>query len=151
MLPPSLVLASFQECIDIGVKAVIIESAGFGEMDESGAVLEKRLALMAEKAGIRIMGPNSVGTINPYARFDTSLGRLNKLFLPHDEIKRGSVGFIGQTGLFTGVYLPLINSEIGISKVACLGNKCDVDESDMLEYFGEDAADENHRHVSGEH
>jgi acyl-CoA synthetase (NDP forming) len=139
VLPPSLVLAAFQECIDAGVKAVIIESAGFGEMDEAGAVLEKRLARLAKEAGVRIMGPNSVGTINPYARFDSSLGRLNKLFLPQGEIKRSSVGFIGQTGLFTGVYLPLINSEIGISKIACLGNICDVDESDMLEYFGADA------------
>ncbi len=139
VLPPALVLAAFQECINAGVKAVIVESAGFGEMDESGAVMESRLARAAEATGIRVMGPNSVGTINPYARFDSSLGRLNKLFLPQGEIKRGTVGFIGQTGLFTGVYLPLINSEIGISKIACLGNKCDVDESDMLEYFGADS------------
>jgi acyl-CoA synthetase (NDP forming) len=139
VLPPSRVLAAFQECIDVGIKAVIIESAGFGEMDEAGEILEKHLARLAEKAGVRIMGPNSVGNINPYARFDSSLGRLNRLFLPQGEIKRGSVGFIGQTGLFTGLYLPLINSEIGVSKIACLGNKCDIDESDMLEYFGADA------------
>ncbi len=139
VLPPSRVLAAFKECIDVGVKAVIIESAGFGEMDKAGENLEKHLARLAEQAGVRIMGPNSVGTINPYARFDSSLGRLNRLFLPQGEIKRGSVGFIGQTGLFTGVYLPLLNSEIGVSKIACLGNKCNVDESDVLEYFGEDA------------
>jgi acyl-CoA synthetase (NDP forming) len=142
VLPPSLVLASLQECIDTGVKAVIIESAGFGEMDESGALLEKRIAQLARETGVRIMGPNSVGTLNPGASFDSSLGRLNKLFLPKGDIRQGSVGFIGQTGLFTGVFLPLINSELGISKVACLGNKCDVDESDMLEYFGEDPGTE---------
>jgi acetyltransferase len=84
------------------------------------------------------MGPNSVGTINTSARFDSSFGQLNSIFLPRDEIKTGSAGFIGQTGLFTGVFLPLINSELGISKIACLGNKCDVDESDMLEYIGND-------------
>ena len=84
------------------------------------------------------MGPNSVGTINPSANFDASLGRLNKIFLPDADIKPGSVGFVGQTGLFTGVFLPLINSELGISKIACLGNKCDVDESDLLEYLGDD-------------
>ena len=121
-----------------GVKAVIIESAGFGEMDESGARAQAQIQALARQAGIRVMGPNSVGTINPYASFDTSLGRLKKTFLPKDNIRPGTVGFIGQTGLFTGVYLPLINREIGISKIACLGNKCDVDESDMLEYFGAD-------------
>jgi len=138
VLPPSLVLKSLEECSARGTKAVIVESAGFGEMDESGAREESRLKRLAAQAGIRVMGPNSVGTINPYTRFDSSLGRLNKVFLPKDNIRPGSVGFIGQTGLFTGVYLPLINSEIGISKIACLGNKCDVDESDMLEYFGSD-------------
>ncbi len=138
VLPPAMVLKSLEECVARGVKAVIIESAGFGEMSESGARLEKQITQVAQQAGIRIMGPNSVGTINPEGHFDTSLGRLNKIFLPEGDIRQGSVGFIGQTGLFTGVFLPLINSELGISKIACLGNKCDVDESDMLEYFGED-------------
>lgn len=138
VLPPSLVLTALEECVAGGVKAVIIESAGFGEMDESGARLERRIAQIARKAGVRVMGPNSVGTINPSAHFDTSLGRLNKIFLPNADIKPGSVGFVGQTGLFTGVFLPLINSELGISKIACLGNKCGVDESDLLEYLGDD-------------
>lgn len=139
ILPPSQVLPSLEECITAGVKAVIIESAGFGEMDAPGARLERHIVRLGAKAGIRIMGPNSVGTINPAARFDTSLGRLNEIFLPEGDIREGTVGFVGQTGLFTGVFLPLINDEIGISKIACLGNKCDVDESDMLEYFGEDS------------
>jgi acyl-CoA synthetase (NDP forming) len=138
ILPPSRVVKTLEECIAAGLKAVIIESAGFGEMDQAGARLEQRLVRLAAEAGIRIMGPNSVGTINPSAHFDTSLGRLNEIFLPAGEIRQGTVGFIGQTGLFTGVFLPLINDEIGISQIACLGNRCDVDESDMLEYFGED-------------
>jgi acyl-CoA synthetase (NDP forming) len=138
VLPPDAVLKSVEDCIGRGVKAVIIESAGFGEMDESGARLEEQITRLAHEGGIRVMGPNSVGTVNPYIHLDTSLGRLNKLFLPEDDIVPGSVGFIGQTGLFTGVYLPLINAELGISKIACLGNKCDVDESDMLEYLADD-------------
>jgi acyl-CoA synthetase (NDP forming) len=138
ILPPVQVPGAFEACIARGVKAVIIESAGFGEMDEDGARVQEKIAQLALQAGARVMGPNSVGTINPPARFDASLGRLNETFLPDADIKKGSVGFIGQTGLFTGVYLPLINEEIGISKIACLGNKCDVDESDMLEYMGED-------------
>ena len=138
VLPPDLVLPSLEKCAASGVKAVIIESAGFGEMNASGARAEAQIQRLARQAGIRVMGPNSVGTLNPYTNFDTSLGRLRETFLPKDRLRPGAVGFIGQTGLFTGVYLPLINREIGISKIACLGNKCDVDESDMLEYFGSD-------------
>lgn len=140
IVPPPLVLPVLEECAARGTRAVIIESAGFGEMDEAGSRAEKEIARFARRTGIRIMGPNSVGTINPSANFDTSLGRLNKIFLPNADIKPGSAGFIGQTGLFTGVFLPLINSDIGISKIACLGNKCDVDESDLLEYLGDDAS-----------
>ncbi|MCX7912723.1 MAG: hypothetical protein N2506_07195, partial [Dehalococcoidales bacterium] len=99
---------------------------------------QRHLADMARAAGTRVMGPNSVGTLNPYFPFDSSLGRLNRLFYPQGTIRKGTVGFIGQTGLFTGVYLPLLNEEIGISKIACLGNKCDVDETDMLAYFADD-------------
>jgi acyl-CoA synthetase (NDP forming) len=139
ILPPSRVLKSLEECIAAGIKAVIIESAGFGEMDQYGSRRERRIVRLAQGAGIRIMGPNSVGTINPAARFDTSLGRLNEVFLPKGDIREGTAGFIGQTGLFTGVFLHLINGEIGVSKITCLGNRCDVDESDMLEYFGEDS------------
>jgi acyl-CoA synthetase (NDP forming) len=138
VLPPSRVLPALVECADRGIKDVIIESAGFGEMDEKGALEEKEIARLAKQTGIRVLGPNSVGTINPTLRFDASLGRLNKTFLPNADIKPGSVGFVGQTGLFTGVFLPLINSDLGISKIACLGNKCDVDESDLLEYLGDD-------------
>ena len=138
ILPPAQVPGAFEACVACGVRAVIIESAGFGEMDEDGTRAQEEIAQLAWQAGVRVMGPNSVGTINPASKFDSSLGRLNVTFLPDADIQPGSVGFIGQTGLFTGVYLPLINEEIGISKIACLGNRCDVDESDMLEYLGED-------------
>jgi acetate---CoA ligase (ADP-forming) len=140
ILPPDLVLPSLEECAARGIRAVIIESAGFGEMDESGARAQAAITRLARRAGMRVMGPNSVGTMNPYAGFNTSLGRLNEIFLPRGEVRRGSVGFIGQTGLFTGVFLPLINEELGISKIACLGNKCDIDECDALEYIGADPA-----------
>ncbi|OGO24163.1 MAG: hypothetical protein A2144_14670 [Chloroflexi bacterium RBG_16_50_9] len=138
ILPPLLVLPAMEECAARGIKAVIIESAGFAEMSEAGARVEKEISQLARQAGMRVMGPNSVGTLNPSMRFDASLGRLNKIFLPEAEIRPGTVGFIGQTGLFTGVFLPILNSELGISKIACLGNKCDVDESDLLDYLGDD-------------
>lgn len=138
VLPPEQVMASLNECAGRGIRAVIVESAGFGEMDAGGAEIQEQMAELARRTGMRIMGPNSVGTINTLTRFDASLGRLHRLFLPKVDIVPGSVGFICQTGLITGVYLPLINTELGISKAACLGNKCDVDESDMLEYMAAD-------------
>ena len=99
VLPPDAVVKALEECIARGIKAVIIESAGFGEMDAVGARLQDKIARLARQAGIRVMGPNSVGTVNPDCHLDTSLGRLNTLFLPEGDIRPGRVGFIGQTGL----------------------------------------------------
>ncbi len=140
VVPPDQVVASLRACLARGVRAVIIESAGFAEMSPEGAAQQAELARLARESGVPVMGPNSVGTLNPSARLDTSLGRLNEFFLPRGEVRPGRAGYIGQTGLFTGVYLPLINEETGISRVACLGNKCDVDESDMLACLGADDA-----------
>jgi acetyltransferase len=140
VLPPAQVPEAVEDCIARGTRAVIIESAGFAETDEAGARAQEGIARRAAETGIRVMGPNSVGTIDTAARFDSSFGQLNEIFLPNQQITPGHTGFIGQTGLFTGVFLPLLNSEMGVSKIACLGNKCDVDESDVLEYYGQDPA-----------
>ncbi len=140
IVPPDQVMDSFRSCIARGVRAVIIESAGFAEMSPEGAALQAEIARLARESGVPVMGPNSVGTINTSNGLDTSLGRLNELFLPEAPLREGRAGYVGQTGLFTGVYLPLINEETGLSKVACLGNKCDVDESDMLAWLGGDDA-----------
>jgi acyl-CoA synthetase (NDP forming) len=138
IIPPSQVMQALHQCIDRGVKGVIIETSGFGEIDEAGAETEKEIRQLAQQSGVRVMGPNSIGTINPWVKFDASFALLGGMFLPESGIKLGGAGIAGQTGLFTGVYLPLINTDLGISKIACLGNKADVDECDMLAYLGAD-------------
>lgn len=140
VLPPPLVLPAIEECAARRVKSVIIESAGFAELDRSGALVEKKIAETARRAGMRLMGPNSVGTINPSKNLVTSFPHL-RLCLPDGRpIRPGSVAFIAQTGLFSFTFLPLMDAELEISKVACLGNKCDVDECDLLEYLADDPA-----------
>jgi acetyltransferase len=137
VLPPSLVLSAVAECAQRGVKSVIIESSGFSEIGEAGARLEREIAQTAKQVGMRVMGPNSLGTINPSKKAITSFPQL-KLCLPGKTIRPGSVAFIGQTGLLAAAFLPLIDNDLEMSKVACLGNRCDVDECDMLEYLAGD-------------
>ncbi len=136
-LPPSLVLSAFEECVAIGVRNIIIESGGFSEVDGSGARVEKKIAEIARQARVRVMGPNSIGTVNLSKNFITSFPHLN-IYMPDRGYKPGSVAFIAQTGLFAATFLPLINTDLEMSKIVCLGNKCDVDECDMLEYLADD-------------
>ncbi len=59
---------------------------------------------------------------------------------PPADLKSGSVAFISQTGMFAGIMLShiLTAERFGVSRVAGLGNKCDVDDSDILEFLYDD-------------
>jgi acyl-CoA synthetase (NDP forming) len=116
-----------------GVKRVIIISSGFAEGGEKGKSLQEDVLKIARKAGMRIVGPNTTGIMSTESMFCTS-------FIPIEGIPRGDVAFVAQTGLFLGVLLETILSEehFGISRVAGLGNKMDLEDADMLEYLLQD-------------
>lgn len=116
-----------------GIKRVVIISAGFAEGGEKGRLLQDEVLALAQKSDIRIIGPNTTGVMSTESMFCTS-------FIPIESIPQGNVAFVAQTGLFLGVLLETILSEehFGISRVAGLGNKMDVEDSDILEYLAND-------------
>ncbi|MCK9263702.1 MAG: hypothetical protein M0R18_07775, partial [Deltaproteobacteria bacterium] len=83
--------------------------------------------------GLRLMGPNSIGIINPGAGLATSIVGL-------ERIRPGGVSLIGQSGVFSSGWGRWIADygPFGIAKVACIGNKADINESDLLEYLAGD-------------
>ena len=88
---------------------------------------------VARGAGIRIVGPNTTGILNPYNNFTST-------FVDLKDLKKGTVAFIAQTGMFAGTMTEWIVStqNFGFSKVAGLGNKSDVDDYEILSYYAED-------------
>jgi acyl-CoA synthetase (NDP forming) len=116
-----------------GVKRAVVITSGFAEGGDKGRLLQENVLTIAEKAGIRIVGPNTTGLMSTESMFCTS-------FIPIEAIPKGGVAFVAQTGLFLGVLLETILSEehFGISRVAGLGNKMDIDDSDVLEFLLED-------------
>jgi acyl-CoA synthetase (NDP forming) len=116
-----------------GVKRAIIISSGFAEGGEKGKSLQEDVLKIARKAGMSIVGPNTTGIMSTESMFCTS-------FIPIEGIPKGDVSFVAQTGLFLGVLLETILSEehFGISRVAGLGNKMDLEDADMLEYLLQD-------------
>ncbi|MBU7044422.1 MAG: CoA-binding protein, partial [Theionarchaea archaeon] len=113
-----------------GVKRVVIISSGFAEGGREGEKIQNQVLKIAKKAGIRIIGPNTTGIMCTESMFCTS-------FVPIEDMPSGDVAFVAQTGLFLGVLLETIVSEehFGISKVAGMGNKMDIDDPDILEYL----------------
>jgi acyl-CoA synthetase (NDP forming) len=127
---PKLTVATVEECAQKGVKAVIVESAGFAEMGGDGKVYQKQIVDIAKKNNIRVMGPNCSGIVS--RDIVTSIYPMTK------KVPKGNVVLIGQSGLLAaGMASDIVENEsLNISKVCSIGNKCDVNENDLLEYFG---------------
>jgi acyl-CoA synthetase (NDP forming) len=123
------------ECAEKGVKAIIVVADGFAERDNKGALLQREIVGIAERTGIRIIGPNTAGIVN------TANG-LN--MCPYDagyyKLRKGSVAICAQTGMTNPQAFPYHDLQFGVSKICDFGNKCDVDESDLLEYLEKDPA-----------
>lgn len=117
-----------------GIKGAIIVSAGFKEVDEAGAKLEKEVAEIAKKYGIRVIGPNCLGIMS------LSQGNMmNSTFLKITP-KYGGVALVSQSGAICAATVEDAEAQnIGFSKVISMGNKVDMDESDILELLADDA------------
>ena len=135
VIPAQFVPESLKECVEKGVKTVIIISGGFSETGEEGKKLEIKLKHTIEGTNIRVMGPNCLGVYDPYTKVDT-------LFLPRDRLKRpqpGNIGYISQSGSVGSTILDwLAHEHIGISKFISYENGMDVNESDLIEYLIDD-------------
>ncbi|MFH0769149.1 MAG: CoA-binding protein [Chloroflexota bacterium] len=126
-LPRPLVVGTARECIEKGIPSIVISTQGFGDAsDDEGKRLQKELDALVKKSGTRIIGPNTYGTINGFINFSTAFVRM--------YLSREPVGIICQTGgFFNGI--PGLK---GIGKGIDLGNSCDVDFADAMEYFRQD-------------
>ena len=133
-IPSKELPETVKECAKKGVKGIIIESGGFNEAGEEGARLQKLALENAAKAGIRLWGPNCMGFIDGNRTYVFSF--INSLVWP-DVLRGGNVGMIVQSGMLSAGFLlhALQEGVMGVSKVCSIGNKCDIDESDILEYM----------------
>jgi len=121
---------------DIGkkkIKGAIIVTAGFKEVDEQGAKLEKYIGSIAKRYGTRIIGPNCLGIM--------SLSESNIMNLTFLKITPmyGGIALISQSGAICAATVEdAIEQRIGFSKVISMGNKVDMDENDILELLADD-------------
>ncbi len=133
ILPPKAALASVKECIAKGVKGIVIVSAGFKEVGGEGAGIEKQIKSLCTDAGVRLVGPNCLGVINPSPKVSLNASFSGRMPAP------GNVSFISQSGaLCTAVLDYAADKGFGFSKFISIGNKADVDELDLLRYYHKD-------------
>jgi acetyl coenzyme A synthetase (ADP forming)-like protein len=131
VVPAPVVPEIMQQCGKLGVKAVIIITAGFKEVGKEGAALEQRITQTASQYGIRVIGPNCLGIIAPSQKINASFGGA----LP----AAGGIGYLSQSGALLAAILDMANaSGIGFSKLVSIGNKIDVNELDLISALGDD-------------
>lgn len=132
-VPAHLVPGVMEECGQVGVKMVVIITAGFKEMDEDGRALETRTVEIAKRYGIRIVGPNCLGLILPPYKLDTTYVSTSPL--------PGDIAFISQSGAIVNVVVGTSlseGSEMGFSEVVSVGNQSDLDFLDYMSYAQRD-------------
>jgi acetyltransferase len=119
------------ECGEAGIKGVIIISAGFKEIGPEGVELERQVLEAARRFGIRVVGPNCLGIMNP-------VGRMNATFAA-GIANPGRVGFVSQSGaLLTAILDWAAHEDVGFSSIVSLGSMLDVGWGDVIDYLGDD-------------
>lgn len=142
-IPAEGVPRVIEEGASKNAKAAIVISSGFREVGNTE--LDERLTKAGRETGIRIIGPNCLGIYDPYSGMDT-------LFLP--EVKMlssgrevvatprplpGYISLVSQSGGFGAAALDyMAGNMMGVRTFVSLGNRCDVDEHELLDYFRED-------------
>jgi acetyl coenzyme A synthetase (ADP forming)-like protein len=128
-VPAAIVPTVLKECAEKKVQNVIIISSGFGEVDNYN--LENELKEIIKKSKMRVLGPNVMGYKNASIGLDASF--------VYGNPRRGNVALISQSGALGIGMIYLANNEfMGVSKIIGVGNKIDIDDDDLIDYFAQD-------------
>ncbi len=121
-----------EECGKKRLKGVIVITAGFKEVNEEGAALERRLGEIAKQYNLRIIGPNCLGVMNLAPQT-----MMNSTFLKVTP-KSGEIALVSQSGAICAALVEDASAQgIGFSAVISMGNKVDLNEVDMLKMLAE--------------
>lgn len=130
-VPAKAVVAVTKESATIGIKFLVVITAGFKEIGKEGLDREKEILDICKKNNIRMVGPNCLGMIDTHTKINTSFATVQPL--------KGEIAFFSQSGAMLVAILDWSRSMgIGFSKVVSLGNKADLSEIDFIEEASND-------------
>ncbi|WP_109467198.1 acetate--CoA ligase family protein [Albibacillus kandeliae] len=136
-VPGTGALAAAKECAARGVPAAIVLSAGFAEMGPAGATAQAELRDVADRTGMRVLGPNCLGTVSVPER---AIGTFS-VALETEMPAEGPVAIVSQSGNVGSLAMKMLGrSGAGISRFLASGNECDVDLADAIAWCAGDDA-----------
>lgn len=131
IVPARAVEAAIADCCAKGIKYIVVEAAGFAETGEEGKQAQERIEKIIRAHGCRVLGPNCSGVINTHHNMVQSIGLLG-------ELRKGNVGMVAQAGVYAAGILTGLSNVLDFGIVATIGNKMDINETDILEYLSDD-------------
>jgi len=137
LVPAQAVPQVLEECVIKGVRGAIIESSGFAEVGPEGKAIQDQCVAIASKGGMRLWGPNCMGFIDTCKRYVFSF------IIPEawqGVMNPGHVSLIVQSGLLSAAFITTLmgNKTLALAKVCSIGNKSDVEETELLDYLLKD-------------
>ena len=120
-----------EECCKCGVRYIVVESAGFAELGDEGKKIELNMKEIADRYGVRLLGPNCSGIINTHCSMVQSIGIV-------DALSMGNIGLVSQAGVCAAGMLWGLRHIMDFGIIATIGNKLDINETDILEAVSQD-------------
>lgn len=134
-VPREAVQDAVAQCGRAGVKAVVVMTGGYAEAGAAGARQQQRLVRVARAAGMRVVGPASLGLLNTSGDVSLNASVLPRLPRP------GGLGLFTQSGAIgTMVYGAARRHGVGVSSYLSAGNRADVSGNDLMQYWEDDPA-----------
>ncbi len=132
-VPKQFVEDSINQLIMKDIQSIILITAGFREIGEEGAILEKKIIEIIKKSGSRLVGPNCMGVINTMDSVS-----INATFVA-EQPEKGGTAFLSQSGAIGAAVLnSLRNTDIKFCHFISVGNKADINENDLLRFWQTD-------------
>ena len=131
VVPPQAIVEVVKDCINKGITAAVVITAGFAEVGERGAALQAEMVAEAEKGGLRLIGPNCFGLVSPYQKL---YAQMPPIYPP-----AGSMAVVSQSGnVGATIARRAILMNFGISRMISTGNEADLHTEDFIEFLGTD-------------
>ena len=130
MVPKQFVADSIKQLTEKGTRALILITAGFKEIGKEGEEEEERILELVKNSDARLVGPNCMGVINTLPEIE-----MNATFVA-EEPRNGKMAFCSQSGAIGAAVLnSLRETDIRFAQFISVGNKADVTENDLLEFW----------------
>lgn len=127
----SIVSSVLMQCVEKGIRHVVLISAGFKEAGGEGIAFEAEVTRLAREHNITLLGPNCLGIMNTHTGWNASFAV--------EAPKKGTIAFVSQSGALGTALLDWANREgVGFSKFVSLGNEASLNELDFMDYLADD-------------